>query len=177
MAENPYRRWEIFGIFVIAVVGTSLHFTYELTGRNLLVAVFSAVNESVWEHLKLVFWPAAGFTLIQTVYFQRLPSSFLAAKAVGILVMPAVILVMYYTSKLFGVGSLAFDIFTFYLSVVLGQLSTIKLLKKNNLPKTASYLGLTAIAILAVAFTYFTFDPPRVPLFQDPVTGGYGLIR
>jgi hypothetical protein len=59
----------------------------------------------------------------------------------------------------------------------LGQLSTIKLLKKNNLPKTASYLGLTAIAILAVAFTYFTFDPPRVPLFQDPVTGGYGLIR
>jgi hypothetical protein len=105
------------------------------------------------------------------------PPSFLAAKAVGILVMPAVILVMYYTSKLFGVGSLAFDIFTFYLSVVLGQLSTIKLLKKNNLPKTASYLGLTAIAILAVAFTYFTFDPPRVPLFQDPVTGGYGLIR
>lgn len=142
-----------------------------------MVAVFSAVNESVWEHLKLVFWPAAGFMLIQTVYFRRLPSSFLAAKAVGILVMPAVILVMYYTSKLFGVESFVFDIFTFYLSVVLGQLSTIKLLKKNNLPKTVSYLGLTVIAILAVAFTYFTFDPPRVPLFQDPVTGGYGLIR
>jgi len=170
-------RWEVYGIFVIAVVGTSLHFTYELSGQNLLAAVFSAVNESVWEHLKLVFWPAAGFTLIQKVYFRRLPSSFLPAKAVGMLVMPAVILVMYYTSKLFGVESLAFDIFTFYLSVVLGQLSTIKLLKKNNLPKTASYLGLTAIATLAIAFTYFTFNPPHTPLFQDPVTGGYGLVR
>ncbi len=111
-------------------MGTALHFTYDLSGGNLLVAVFSAVNESVWEHWKLVFSPAAVFALIEIADRRKIPASFLPAKAVSMWLMPAVIVTMFYTSKLFIKESLAFDLFTFYFSVVLGQLVGMKIMGK-----------------------------------------------
>jgi hypothetical protein len=173
---STVRRLALAGMVFISLLGTALHFTYDLSDGNLLVAVFSAVNESVWEHLKLVFWPAAVFALIEIAYLRKIPSSFLPAKAVSMWLMPTVIVAMFYTSKLFIKESLAFDLFTFYFSIVLGQLVGLKIMGKI-LPKNVSYLALFAIASLASAFIYFTFYPPRIFLFQDPVTGGYGMNR
>jgi len=53
--EKPILIFELLGIVFIVLVGSALHFTFELSGDNPLVGVFSAVNESVWEHLKLGF--------------------------------------------------------------------------------------------------------------------------
>ena len=55
--NNKIIKLEIIAIIVILILGTLLHFTYEWSGDNLFVGSFSAVNESVWEHLKLVFYP------------------------------------------------------------------------------------------------------------------------
>ncbi len=174
--DSSVRRLALVGMVFISLLGTALHFTYDLSGGNLLVAVFSSVNESVWEHLKLVFWPAAVFALIEIAYLRKLPASFLPAKAVSMWLMPTVIVAMFYTSKLFIKESLAFDLFTFYFSVVLGQLVGMKIMGKT-LPKNVSYPAFLAIAGLASAFIYFTFYPPQIFLFQDPVTGGYGINR
>ncbi|MBC7113294.1 MAG: hypothetical protein H5T34_04655 [Candidatus Methanomethyliales bacterium] len=48
--NSKILRYELFGIIFIVLLGSSLHFTYELSGENPLVGAFSAVNESVWEH-------------------------------------------------------------------------------------------------------------------------------
>ena len=47
-------KWQISGFIFTGVFGVLLHFLYGWTGENVLVALFSAVNESVWEHMKLV---------------------------------------------------------------------------------------------------------------------------
>jgi len=173
---SSVRRVTLFGMVFIALVGTALHFTYDLSGGNLIVAVFSAVNESVWEHLKLVFWPAVAFAFIEIAYLHRIPSSFLPAKAVSVWLMPTVIIAMFYTSRLFIEESIAFDLFTFYFSIILGQLVGMKIMMRQSM-KLVSYSALLAIALLASAFIYFTFYPPQIFLFQDPVTGGYGINR
>ena len=49
----------------ISVLGVLLHFTYEWSGDNPIVALFSAVNESTWEHLKLLFFPMLLLTIIE----------------------------------------------------------------------------------------------------------------
>ena len=51
------KNFQIFSTIFVMILGTLLHFTYEWSGGNLLVASFSAVNESTWEHLKLLFYP------------------------------------------------------------------------------------------------------------------------
>jgi hypothetical protein len=71
-----FRRLALLGMVFIALLGTALHFTYDLSRGNILVAGFSAVNESVWEHLKLVFWPAVVLALIEIAYLRKIPTSF-----------------------------------------------------------------------------------------------------
>jgi hypothetical protein len=56
--------YEMVGTVFIIILGSILHFTFEWSGGNPVAGAFSAVNESVWEHLKLVFWPALLFMLI-----------------------------------------------------------------------------------------------------------------
>ena len=47
-------RWELIGIVVIILAGSALHFVFEWTRYWPPEAVIAAVNESTWEHLKLV---------------------------------------------------------------------------------------------------------------------------
>ena len=60
----------ISAIFTI-ILGTILHFTYGWLNKNLLVGAFSAVNESTWEHLKLLFFPMLISTIIGYFYIGK----------------------------------------------------------------------------------------------------------
>ena len=66
---KKFKMLSVVGFFVISIIGTILHFTYELSGGNLIVATFSAVNESVWEHLKIAVMPVFIWTIIELFVF------------------------------------------------------------------------------------------------------------
>ena len=59
--------WQFGGFVFTVVLGTILHFLYDLTNQSVLVAPFSAVNESTFEHMKLMYFPMLIFSLIQRV--------------------------------------------------------------------------------------------------------------
>ena len=164
--------YEIVGIIFIILLGSLLHFTYEISGKNVVVGVFSAINESVWEHLKLAFWPAMLFALIEFVPLRRIEQNFVLAKTVGLYVMVAVIPAIFYSyTALTGESILAIDIGSFLVAVVVGQLVSYKLLTYRTLGVKARWIALVAVVLLAVLFVIFTFTLPQVPLFQDPITG------
>jgi len=87
---------EITGTLFIVFLGTALHFTFDFSGRNPIVGSFSAVNESVWEHLKLPFWPALLWMLIEIYPLRKTVSNFFTAKAIGIKVMIVIIPAVFY---------------------------------------------------------------------------------
>mgnify|MGYP000560221517 CR=1 FL=1 len=168
--------YEIVGIVFIIMLGSLLHFTYEISGDNALVGVFSAVNESVWEHLKLAFWPAMLFALIEFVPLKRFAQNFVLAKSVSVYVMVAVIPAIFYSYTAFtGENLLAVDIGSFLAAVVIGQLVSYKLLTYRTLSVKAQWIALFFVILLAVLFVVFTFVPPHLPIFEDPITGNYGI--
>lgn len=57
MKERHWLRWEVAGLFVVIAAGNLLHFVYEWSGESPVAAVFSGVNESTWEHMKLLAVP------------------------------------------------------------------------------------------------------------------------
>lgn len=63
-------RWELGGIIFIVVLGSLLHFVYGLSGYWHPIGIIAAVNESVWEHLKLGFWPTVIFPLLNTPSYK-----------------------------------------------------------------------------------------------------------
>ena len=171
------RRWEIAGFLFTALAGPLLHFAYQWSGERRIVAAFSAVNESTWEHMKLLFVPVFLFSLLEMAVLAGRYRNLLAVKLAVTLAGLAAIPVLFYTyTGVLGQGCMAADIAIFYLAAALVYALGYRLLEQGRLGggalQVASLLLLWAIALLMV---YFTFSPPHIALFRDPVTGGYGI--
>jgi len=168
--------YEIVGTVFIIFIGSAFHFTYELSGKLAIVGAFSAVNESVWEHLKLAFWPSLIWLLIEYLPVKKLTNNFLFAKTLGTYLMVAIIPIIFYSYTSITVGSIFFiDITTFIIAVLVGQIVSYNLFKKNQLPRIAEKVALVMLAVLGIAFIVFTFYPPHLPIFQDPISKEYGI--
>lgn len=170
-------KWEIVGIIFVVVVGTLIHFVYGWSGDMAVVGALAPVNESTWEHLKLLFTP---YLLISIVEFclagRRLPG-FFDAKAAGAVAGLGTIVALFYTySGIIGKNYLWADILTFIIGVAVAYAVSLRRLKTYR--KSERGFGVPGVIILAlflVAFVVFTFYPPHIGLFLDPVTGGYGI--
>jgi hypothetical protein len=179
-AKSSVFRWEMWGILFIILMGALLHFTFEFSGGWRPLGVISAVNESVWEHLKLAFWPAVVWTIIEFFFVRRTgkdqSSGFILAKAIGSYVMPLVIVIIFYSYTSFtGESFLVVDLASFVIAVAIGQLVSYYLWKPSRLPNSLNSLGMALFVIGILLFITFTFWPPEIPIFLDPVSGGYGI--
>ena len=167
--------WQAAGFAAATFCGTILHFLYEWTGGSILVSPFSGVNESTWEHMKLLFWPLFVFALVQRLFFRD-QKNYWCVKLAEILLGLALIPVLFYTyNGVFGISPDWINIAIFYITALLVYLFEWWAFKKDWLQCKHPRLAFTAICLIGVLFVVFTFAPPQIPLFQDPLTGTHGV--
>lgn len=170
-------RWEIIGIIVIILAGSALHFVFAWTGRFTPVALFAAVNESTWEHLKLAFWPALIFALIEYRYVKALAPNFWPGKTVALWLTPILIVVIFYAYQwITGTDSLVADISIFAVAIIIGQLVGLKLITRAVAKPCTQMVAWMGLGIIIAAFCLATFFPPKIFLFKDPISNGYGIV-
>lgn len=164
--------WQALGFVFTGIVGTLLHFLYDWTGGSTVAALFSAVNESIWEHMKLLFYPAAAFGLWEYLRWGRYRSDFWHVKLTGILTGLALIPVLYYTyTGVLGISANWFNVTIFFLAGGVMYYLETRLFRQEKGRKTPAWVPIGILVLIAVAFTVLTFLPPDIPLFQDPRTG------
>lgn len=165
---------EALGVVALTVVGVLWHFAYDWSGGSRLVAAVAPVNESVWEHLKLVVIPVTLLGLVEMA--SRVDRRRLWwAKLVEIVVACCFIVAFFYTyTGALGVEStVAVDIPSYIVAVSLGQWISYRLLVSRR-RAVRLWVSAGGIAVLLVGFGIVTFAPPHVPLFQQTSTGTYG---
>lgn len=174
--KNKLLKFQIFSVIFAWILGTILHFTYEWSNKNIVVAAFSAVNESTWEHLKLLFFPMIITTIIGLIYFRKKDkiNNFLCAKTIGIIVALSFVVIFFYTyTGVIGTNFAILDIGSFFVGVFLGEYTAYKLIKKGALCDNKLAIILIIIFSLFIIFTYKT---PNLGIFKDPVNGIYGIL-
>ena len=168
--------WELAGFLVTGALGSLLHFVYQWSGENQVAAAFSAVNESTWEHMKLLFFPLFLFSVVQVCVMGRNYPNFLAVRAVSILTGLVLIPVLFYTYT--GVLGRSVDwvnIALFFLAALGAFLLDFRLLRRSRISAPwQQILGLIVLWALAFCFVWCTFHPVELALWRDPLTGGYG---
>ena len=176
MKKNiPY--WQVSGFLFTAVVGTFLHFLFDLTGGSPVAALVSAVNESIWEHLKLLFYPMVAFAVAEYFFWGKDWESFWCIKLVGILIGLILIPTVYYTyTGILGASADWFNITIFFLVAGVVFWAETKLFQREFSCPLGWKLAVAVICFIAVLFTVFTFAPPQIPFFRDPMTGSYGFL-
>ena len=167
--------WQLLGFGVTALGGTLLHFLYEWLGKAVWIAPFSGVNESTWEHMKLLFWPMLIFAVAQSFLFRD-RKDFWCVKLRGILLGITLIPVIFYTYN----GAIAkspdwFNIAIFFITAAIVYLYEIRLFGMGKLICRSRKLPLLILSAIAVLFVVFTFLTPELGIFRDPVTGTYGV--
>ena len=169
------KTFEIISTIFIIVSGILLHFLYDWSNNNTLVGIFSAVNESTWEHLKILFFPML-ITIIIGSYYYKDVDNYLCSKTKGLILSLLFIVISFYTyTGIIGTNFASINILIFILAVIIGEIYTYK--KINNDSSCSSIKSLIILIFLILSFIVFTFRPPHIVLFKDPVNGTYGMVK
>lgn len=174
---NKLIKIQIKVIIVCLILGTLLHFTYQLSGGNLFVASFSAVNESVWEHLKLVFYPMLIMAMIEYRFVKQIANNYLEAKTIGIFVAMSFMVLSFFTyTGIIGINFAIINILIFIISIILGEWIAYRLMKINEESTDVTKILASIVVLFSlISFIIFTYYTPEVNLFRDYITGEYGL--
>lgn len=170
------EKWILTGIPVLFLSGSLIHFLYDLTGQSTLAALFAPVNESVWEHSKLILWPVIlwwpGY-----YYFCKRPADagrWFGGALVSLLTALALMPMLYYFyTGAFGREFLWADILILLACLAAGQFLGLHIYRRSG--GISPCVVLTVIAAIVLVFLAFTFFPPHFPWFQDPLSGRYGI--
>ncbi|MDD3362768.1 MAG: DUF6512 family protein [Hespellia sp.] len=159
----------IIGAVLISILGTLGHFLYEWTGNNPIVAYFSAVNESTWEHLKLLFFPLLLWTVVSYFLWGREKKCYWGANACGCLAGLLTIVTLYYTYR----GALGFNIdflniAIYFVSVVVSCYIAYCCIVREKCCWN-DMAGILFFIIMTILFWIFTAFPPQIALFQSPI--------
>lgn len=163
------EKWEIADFLFVAILGTLLHFVYEWTDRNALAAMISPINESTWEHLKLLYMPALLFTVIQGIGGKDWIPGWITVKAKGVLWGMFFIVAFFFTySGIWGGNIMWLDILTFYIGVAIYSIYSyrgIRQLYRDGEGK--NIWGILIFSILFLLFVIFTMKQPNIGLFWE----------
>ncbi|HDP77704.1 MAG TPA: hypothetical protein ENN47_05890 [Mesotoga infera] len=176
MSKMRFFQREVFGFFFIFFLGALLHMVYEWSNGNIIVGALTPVNESIWEHLKMIFLPGVFLLVLEALLFKeiRIPSLILG-KTLGIYIMCGTILGGFYFYTLFIHHVLIIDILLMAAAVALGQLVSYHVSSRVEISRIMILLPLVMLVVLGVVFVIFTFIPPHWEPFKDSLTGVYGV--
>ena len=176
--KQTISRWQMGGFLFTSVLGTALHFLFDLTGGSAAAALFSAVNESIWEHIKLIYYPMLIFSLIEYRVWGQEVEGFWCVKLKGMLLALVLIPALYYTyTGALGVSADWFNVTILFITAAAVYYMETKHFRENRHCPLKGWVSFALILAIGMLFVWFTFSTPRIPLFQDPVTGTYGFRK
>lgn len=172
------EKWILLSIPILFVLGSLFHFLYDLTGQNPIVALIAPVNESVWEHNKMVVLPpillwAGYYFCLGKKYGVDKDKWFAAALGAVVVMLITIPLVFYFYTEAFGVELLWVDILILLLANVLGQIMGLHVYRYGYGVRWQD--AVAVLCLIVLVFEVFTYYPPKLPIFRDGMTGLYGV--
>lgn len=163
------RDTDLRFVLAVAFLGTLNHFLYFLSGQSAIVALFCPVNESVWEHLKLLYFPFLFVSIWEYLSLRPAVLHFFYCRYLGVVFgMLFTVSVFYTYSGILGRNFLILDILLFYFSVIFSfGMSEYFTGRSHTSHEADSTFVVSLWLITAFFFFVFTCFPPDLPLFYS----------
>lgn len=162
------KRFCIIGAVVTVFLGIVSHFVYDWSGGKFLVGLFFPINESTWEHMKLLFFPMLLYALLAGKVIEEQYPCIYNAMFSGILVGLAMIPVLFYTyTGVLGFNVDWLNIALYVISVLSAYYFAYRVAQKCT-GKNSKLLRYVMYAFI-LAFMVFSVYPPKLGLFVSPL--------
>lgn len=169
------KKIKIIGIFLIFLLCFPLHFLYELL-PNSLFSIFLPVNESIWEHMKMIYTSFVLYGIIDYFWlkkdneFNNFLLQLFFVPLVGVILYLIIYIPIY---NIIG-ENMIFSILLLFFIIVIEQLLSYYLLNKENV-KYQNIIGVIGIIAVYILFGYLTYKPIENYVFFDTKDSKYGI--
>lgn len=172
MDLSRFRNFSIFFIFFFCFFS---HFIYDLF-PSFLTSVFFPVNESIWEHMKMlissiIIWEIILFFVFKSYGF--IFDNFFIHVLIICVCSVFIFLIIYLPLFMVFGENFIINIVVLFISIFLSVKIGFNVLerKKYNL----EFLSVVLIIMIYILFGFLTYYPLKNFLFLDPSSGKYGI--
>lgn len=170
-------------IKIIAVIGIFLlsflsHFAYNLF-PNLIFSFIFPVNESIWEHMKIIFSSTLLYGIIDYILLKKykikynnFPFQLYFTSLSAIPIYLSIYLPLY---KLLG-ENLIISISLLLIVYIMQQIISYSILKEKEI-KLLNKLAIPVILLSYLGFIYLTYNPIHNYIFYDINENKYGIDK
>ena len=176
MPKKTLLRLEIAGPVIVFIIASFLHFIYRLS-PNVLTSLFGAVNESIWEHIKIFTIAYLFYGFIELFWAKPQFKRFVVSKTAGVIIQGVFIPLAFYLFSFFVKKPvLIVDLLIGLIASVLGFLVSFKLYSSSREIEKYYLTSLMLLLLIMLSILCFTYFPPEAELFRDVITGEYGVV-
>lgn len=166
------------GVAVSFAVASLLHFLWNWSGQLLPVALIASVNESVWEHVKILAWPFLAWSSVQYVIVKPDPRRLVVARTAGLIVTIVLTICFFYIyTGILGFSVLWIDIACALLWLAAGEIASLRVQNSRNNIEQLYPVAVAVLSLIVIMLLCFTVSAPQLGLFLDPENGIYGIGR
>ncbi len=169
------KKWKIISCIGIFLLSVLFHFIYDWF-PNFFTSLFSPVNESIWEHNKIIVGSFLIWAIIEKIYYKK-RANVIFAESISSLVCMLLVMLIFTPIYLYILKTNDNMILTFaiyIIAIIISQIVSYNLLKQNHNSKLEE-LGTILFATFILINIIFTYYPPHVALFYDFTNKIYGI--
>jgi len=170
------KKIKIIITIITFLLSFPIHFIYELF-PNFLTSIFFPVNESLWEHMKIIYTSILLSSIIEYIIYKKkdikINNFYLSIPIISIIGI-IFYLITYKIISLFISHNLLIALIIMLLTYIIAEIISYYILKYKPI-KHQKLLGITLIILSYIIFTYLTYNPPHNNLFIDQETNNYGI--
>ncbi len=170
-------KLKILGTIIAFILTFILHNLYTNI-PNIITSIITPVNESIWEHMKLLFTSILISGVIQKliVKYKKLDINNVCISNFTGAVTSIIIFLIIYVPIYNLIGKdFTITIIIMLLSIVIAEYISYLIMNKKDLKMENHAIAFTIIVY--IAFFILTIYPPHNSLFIDPTNNTYGIIN
>lgn len=172
------RKIKIIGVFISFIIAVILHFIYGIF-PNTFFSIIAPVNESIWEHMKLIVSSSLIFSIFEYFIYKKkdIPyNNFILSYGVSCVLGIIVYLLIYIPlNDIFG-HKAYIAISLLFIILIFVQYVSYYIMNKKEMWHSCD-MGILLIIIIYFLFGYLTYHPPKINLFYDYIHKGFGIIK
>ena len=171
------KKLKILGFVLAFLLCFPLHFVYDKF-PSFITSIFAPINESIWEHMKILFGSIIISGVIQKIIVLKKKLDFnniCFSNFIGAISSIPIFLIVFLPIYIIIGENFPVTIFIMFITIVLAEIIAYKIMNKDNLG--FENITIILVIIVYVIFTILSYYPIKSGIFIDPISKTCGISK
>jgi len=171
------KKLKIVGILVAFAICFPLHFGYDKF-PNFITSIFFPVNESIWEHMKILFGSIIISGVVQKIIIlikKEKVNNICFSNFIGAILSIPIYLILYLPLYNIIGESMILAISVMFITIVIAEIISYIIMNRKNYGMENKTIFL--VVVVYIIFSMLTYYPLEINLFLDKKQLIYGIKK